>query len=69
MLIEPKEHGMSEEQCLETKKIVSKYGISIVCDENEVLAKEPDIVMPASEMCEDMRQTVGKYGVTVVCED
>lgn len=69
MLISPKEHSMNEEQCQETKKVVSKYGISVVCNEEEELKEKADIVMPASEDCENMKVAVGKYGVSVLCEE
>ena len=69
MLINPKEHGMSEEQCQETKKVVSKYGISVVCNEEEEVKAQADIVMPASEGCEEIKTTVGKYGVSVLCKE
>ena len=68
MLISLKEHGMSDEQCQETKRVVSKYGVSVVCDEDEIVEKH-DIVMPASENCENMKEVVGKYGVSVLCEE
>ena len=67
MLISPKEHGMSDEQCQETRRVISKYGVTVVCEDEEV--KEPDIVMPASENCENMKEVVGKYGVSVLCEE
>ena len=67
MLIDGMKYGMTEEQCKDTKKVISKYGISMVCDEEpEVKA---DITLPASEECENMKETVSKYGLTVVCED
>jgi hypothetical protein len=69
MLINPKEHGMNEEQCQETKKVVSKYGISVVCNEEEELKEKADIVMSAGEGCEEIKTTVGKYGVSVLCEE
>jgi hypothetical protein len=68
MLISPKEHGMSDEQCQETKRVVSKYGVSVVCDEDEIVEKH-DIVMSASENCENMKEVVGKYGVSVLCQE
>ena len=69
MLISPKEHGINEEQCRETKKVVSKYGISVVCNEEEELKEKADIVMPAGEGCEKIKTTVGKYGISVLCEE
>lgn len=33
MLINPKEHGMSDDQCQGTKRVVSKYGVSVLCEE------------------------------------
>lgn len=70
MLINPKDYGMNEEQCQETKRAVSKYGISVVCNEEEEELKErADIVISANEGCEEIKTTVGKYGVSVLCEE
>lgn len=68
MLINPKEYGMSDEQCQETKRVVSKYGVSVVCDEDEIVKKH-DITMSASENCENIKEVVSKYGVSVLCEE
>lgn len=68
MLIKGKEFDLSEEQCENTKKAVSKYGISVVCDENEVKEKI-DIVMSSGEDCENLKEVVSKYGVSVLCEE
>ena len=67
MLVDGIKAGLTEEQCENTKNVVSKYGVTIVCDEEPT--KEPDMILPANENCENLKETVSKYGVSVVCED
>lgn len=67
MLIDGIKVGLSKTDCENAKTAVSKYGVSIICDEQ--MEKEPDVKMPASENCENLKRTVSKYGVSVVCED
>ena len=61
-------HFLGEEQCNQVKNVVSKYGITVVCDEKEE-KRNADIVLPASEQCENMKTVASKVGVTVVCDE
>ena len=60
---------LGEEQCNQVKNVVSKYGITVVCDEKEEEKRNADIVLPASEQCENMKTVALKVGVTVVCDE
>lgn len=61
---------LGEEQCNQVKKVVSKYGVTVVCDEKEKEEKRnADIILPASEQCENMKTVASKVGVTVVCDE
>ena len=63
---------LGEEQCKEIKKVVSKYGVSVVCNEQDIVEKEKheaQVVLPASEQCEKMKTVASKVGVTVVCDE
>ena len=63
---------LGEEQCKNVKEVVSKYGVTVVCNEDDEKEKEKltaDIVMPASEQCENMKTVASKVGVTVVCDE
>ena len=62
-------HFLGEEQCNQVKNVVSKYGITVVCDEKEEEKRNADIVLPASEQCENMKTVASKVGVTVVCDE
>lgn len=37
--------ALGKEACENAKEIVSKYGVKIVCDEED-LTKKPDVVLP-----------------------
>ena len=60
---------LDEEQCENVKKVVAKYGISVVCDEKEEENRNADIVLPASEQCENMKTIASKVGMSVVCDE
>ena len=59
---------LGEEQCEQVKEVVSKYGVSVVCDEEEEKAKA-DFVMPAGEECENIKEVASKAGKVVVCDE
>ena len=59
---------LGEEQCNQVKKVVSKYGVTVVCNEKEE-KRNADIVLPASEQCENMKTVASKVGVTIVCDE
>lgn len=59
---------LDEEQCNQVKNIVSKYGVTVVCDEKEE-KRNADIILPASEQCENMKTVASKVGVTIVCNE
>jgi len=63
---------LDEKQCNEVKKVVSKYGVSVVCNEQDIVENEKNdaqIILPASEQCGKMKTIASKVGVTVVCEE
>ena len=59
---------LTKEDCENAKEVVSKYGVSLVCDEEDEKAGA-DVVLPASEQCENMKTVASKVGVTVVCDE
>lgn len=64
--------GLGEETCKNMKEVASKYGVQIVCDENdeqELAKAEADVVMPAGEECENTKLVASKVGVVVVCDE
>lgn len=60
---------LGEEECKKAKEVVSKYGLTVVCDEAEEAKRNADIVMPAGEECENTKKAVSKHGVVVVCDE
>lgn len=63
---------LGEKQCQGMKKVVSKYGVSVVCNEEDKKEREKataNIIMPASEECEKMKTVASKVGVAVVCDE
>lgn len=59
-----------QENCEQMKKVISKYGVQVVCseeDKKELLA--PDLVLPAGEGCENVKKVASKVGYTVVCDE
>ncbi|MBQ3206289.1 MAG: hypothetical protein IJB37_07040 [Peptococcaceae bacterium] len=60
--------GLGEEQCKESKKAMSKYGVTLVCDEED---EKPTVdgVMTAGENCENVKVIASKHGLTVVCDE
>ena len=61
------ELDMTEEICNNMKEAVSKYGVTVVCEEEE--EQKADIVMPAGEQCEEMKALASKYGTVVLCQE
>ena len=59
---------LGKEDCENAKEVVSKYGVTLVCDEEET-KEVADVVLPAGEQCENMKEVVSKVGVTVVCDE
>ena len=43
--------GLDKETCENVKKVASKYGYTVVCDEKEQEREEADLILPASEHC------------------
>ena len=63
---------LGEEQCENVKTIVSKYGVTVVCNEEDEKMKErkhADVILPAGEQCEKMKTVASKIGMTVVCDE
>lgn len=59
---------VGDEECENYKKTLSKYGTTVVCDEEDE-KENADIVLPGGEGCETAKEVVSKYGVKVVCDD
>ncbi len=59
---------LGEEQCEQAKEVVSKYVVSVVCNEEDEKAKA-DFVMPAGEECDNIKEVASKAGKTVVCDE
>ena len=61
--------ALGKEECEKKKEVVSKYGVTVVCDEMEEEKRSADIIMPAGEECENAKRIVSKHGVVVVCDE
>ena len=59
---------LGEESCEKTKEVVAKYGVTVVCDEEDEKGKA-DYVLPAGEECENIKEVVSKIGKVVVCDE
>ena len=59
---------LNKDDCENAKEIVSKYGVTLVCDEKDK-GVNADVVLPASEQCENMKTVASKVGLTVVCDE
>lgn len=59
---------LGEESCEKTKEVVAKYGVTVVCDEEDEKEKA-DYVLPAGEECENIKEVVSKIGKVVVCDE
>lgn len=59
---------LGEESCEKTKEVVAKYGVTVVCDEEDEKEKA-DFVLPAGEECENIKEVVSKIGKVVVCDE
>ena len=62
------DHVFGEEDCKKMQKVVSKYGVQVVCNEEEK-KEEADLVLPASEGCENVKKVASKLGYQVVCDE
>ena len=62
------DHVFGEEDCKKMQKVVSKYGVQVVCSEEEE-KEEADLVLPASEGCENVKKVASKLGYQVVCDE
>ncbi len=58
-----------KEDCEHTKKVASKYGISVVCSEDDEQENQPALHLPADEECQHSKKVASKYGVQVICEE
>ena len=57
---------LGKEECENMKNVVSKFGVTVVCDDKEEEKLKEDIILPASEECENMKTIASKVGVQVV---
>lgn len=60
---------LDKDECGRVKEVVSKYGVTMVCDEEDEAKRTADIVMPAGEECENAKKVASKHGVVVVCDE
>lgn len=64
------EHLEDFEDCEKVKKVVSKYGVQVVCnEEDEKELEQPDMVLPAGEGCENVKKVASKMGYQIVCDE
>ena len=59
---------LGEEECKNAKEVVAKYGVTVVCNEEDEKA-QADFVLPAGEDCENIRKAASKAGKVVVCDE
>ena len=60
---------LDKDICDNMKQVTSKFGITVVCDEEEEAKINADMVLPADENCENVKQVASKVGYTVVCDE
>ncbi len=53
-----------DEGCKNAQRVASKYGYTIVCDEDEV-----EEAKKVADGCTNAQEVASKYGYTVVCDD
>ncbi len=63
------ENDQQQEECEHTRGVASKYGIQIVCNEEEAEENQLEIHLPESESCENEKKVTSKYGVQLVCDE
>ena len=61
--------GLDKETCEDVKQVASKYGYTVVCDEEDQQRQEADLILPSGEHCEDVSKIASKVGVTVLCDE
>ena len=61
--------ALGKETCENVKEVASKFGYTIVCDEEDEKKQEADLVLPAGEPCENAKKVASKIGYTVVCDE
>lgn len=57
---------LNKEDCETAKEVVSKFGVQMVCAEEE---EKPDVVLPGGADCENTKQVASKFGVQVLCDE
>ena len=60
---------LGEEECKKVQKVVSKYGVQVVCSEEEEAKEEADLVLPAGDGCANVKKVASKLGYQVVCDE
>lgn len=60
--------GLDKEVCENVKEVASKYGYTVVCNEEEEKATA-DMILPADENCENLKKVASKIGYKVVCDE
>ncbi len=58
-----------KEECEHTKEVASKFGIQVVCDEEDAVTGQPLLHVPEGEECENSKKVATKYGVQVICDE
>lgn len=61
------ESTFNDDECKKMKNMVSKYGVQVVCDEEE--EPEADLTLPAGDGCESVKKVASKLGYQVVCDE
>ncbi len=61
-------NAFSDEDCENMKKTVSKYGVQVVCSEEDE-KEEADLVLPGGDGCENVKKVASKVGIQVVCDE
>ncbi len=58
-----------EEDCKKMQTVVSKYGVQVVCNEEDEEKETADLILPAGEGCENVKKVASKIGYQVVCDE
>lgn len=58
-----------EEACEHTREVAPKYGIAVVCEEEEEQENQPTLHLPDDEECHNTKKVASKYGVQIICDE
>ena len=57
------------EDCEHAKEVTSKYGIQIVCSEEDAEENQMNLHLPADDHCENSKEVASKYGIQIICDE